>query len=341
MSERKLATVRKISDVIPINEANSICIYQVDGWQVVDSIGKYKVSDCVVYLEVDSWVPHELAPFLSKGNPARNYNGVDGERLRTIRLKGALSQGLLIPIETCSDVSGCTSLLQIGADVSDLLNIQLWEPILPPQLAGIAKGNFPVFVPKTNQERIQNMSSKITSFKGQKFEITEKLEGSSCTFFFTDNRFGVCSRNLELCETDSNTFWQIARKLDIEKKMRAWGEFGLNVALQGELVGPGIQGNLYGLIEHKFYLFDVFNIVKQKYVPRDQRVCISESLQLEHVPVVDVINIGGTIDHYLEYAKGTSFLNSSKHREGLVFKQINGDFSFKVINNDYLLRQKQ
>lgn len=135
--------------------------------------------------------------------------------------------------------------------------------------------------------------------------------------------------------------WQVVRKLNIEKKMRAWGAFGLNVALQGELVGPGIQGNIYGLAKHEFYLFDIFNITKQKYVPRDERLFISETLQLKHVPFIDMITLDGrAVGDCLEYAKGTSCLNLGKQREGLVFKQVNGQFSFKVINNDYLLKQK-
>lgn len=340
MTERKLATVRKILDVIAIEGANSVCLYQVDGWQVVDTIGKYKTGDAVIYLELDSWVPHELAPYLSKGRTPKEYNGVQGERLRTVKLCGVLSQGLLIPIDIAIETMGCTSSLELGQDATEWLNIKLWEAPISTRLAGIAKGSFPRFIPKTNQERIQNLTRRISSFQGQEFEVTEKLEGSSCTFFFTDSKFGVCSRNLELCETEGNTFWQVARKLGIEKKMRAWGEFGLNIALQGELVGPGIQGNLYELTEHKFYLFDVFNITKQEYVPRDERMCIVENLQLDHVPVLDVVFFNKTIAQLVEATKGASALNFSKQREGLVYKHLSGSSSFKVINNDYLLNQK-
>jgi RNA ligase (TIGR02306 family) len=89
---RKLATIREIEEIKPIPEADKICAYRVDDWWVVDTINKYQVNDLVIYCEVDSWIPHELAPFLSKGQEPREYNGVKGERLKTVKLRGQISQ---------------------------------------------------------------------------------------------------------------------------------------------------------------------------------------------------------------------------------------------------------
>ena len=97
---RKLATIRRIAEIRPIENANKIYHYRVDGWWVVDTVDKFQVGDLVIYLEIDSWVPTELAPFLSKGKEPREYNGVKGERLKTVKLRGAVSQGLLLPIQT-------------------------------------------------------------------------------------------------------------------------------------------------------------------------------------------------------------------------------------------------
>jgi RNA ligase (TIGR02306 family) len=89
---RKLASIKKIDDIQPIEGADKICTYRVGGWWVVDTVNRYQIGDAVVYCEIDSWIPNEIAPFLSKGKEPRIFNGVKGERLRTIKLKGALSQ---------------------------------------------------------------------------------------------------------------------------------------------------------------------------------------------------------------------------------------------------------
>jgi len=96
---RKMATIRKIEEVKAIPNADNIVAYRVGGWWVVDSIDKYIVGDLVVYAEPDSWIPHEVAPFLSRGNFPHVYNEVKGERLRTISLKKQISQGLLLPLK--------------------------------------------------------------------------------------------------------------------------------------------------------------------------------------------------------------------------------------------------
>lgn len=101
---RKLASIQRIEEIKDIENADAIQAYRVLGWWVVDRKGQHKVGDLVIYLEIDSWVPYELAPFLSKGQEPREYNGVKGERLRTIKLRGTTSQGLLLKTEDCFDV---------------------------------------------------------------------------------------------------------------------------------------------------------------------------------------------------------------------------------------------
>ena len=154
---RKLATIRKISEIETIPSAQYICTYVISGWKVVDSIGKYVVGDLVVYLEIDSWVPNEIAPFLTpEGKEPKVYNGVKGERLRTKKIRGVLSQGLILPFDTLFvEYEGNIGIgdWKEGEDVTELLGIQKWEPTIPIQLRGLAKGNFPSWVPKTDQER--------------------------------------------------------------------------------------------------------------------------------------------------------------------------------------------
>ena len=180
---RKLATIRKINEVKCIPNADKICAYRVDGWWVVDSVGKYQVNELVVYCEPDSWIPHELAPFLSKGKEPAEYNGVKGERLRTVRLRGQISQGLLLPWSILYDVTGnpvrCVRDFTEGADVTEVLGILKYEPPVSAQLAGIMKGAFPSVFPKTDEERIQNLTNEWSELRALNYEVTEKLEGSS------------------------------------------------------------------------------------------------------------------------------------------------------------------
>jgi RNA ligase (TIGR02306 family) len=338
---RKLATIRKIDALTPIDGADKIEVATVGGWKVVAQKGLYNVGDLAVYFEIDSWIPTELAPFLSKGKEPREFEGVKGERLKTIKLRGQLSQGLLMPLEeACKNID---SELFEGLDVSFPLNIIKWEKPMNAQLAGLARGNFPTQIPKTDQERVQNLVKEIAGAAetGLQFEVTEKLEGSSMTVYQIQGVFGVCSRNLDLKETEGNSFWATARKDDIEAKMKVVDEFW-DFAIQGELVGPGIQGNIYNLREPEFRVFDVYNIQAGEYLKPDARLALIKRMGLKHVPVLTTDkDLGiGTVDEMLAWAEGSSALNDKQEREGIVFKEVNGGITFKAISNKYLLGEK-
>jgi RNA ligase (TIGR02306 family) len=335
---RKLATIRKIDALTPIDGADKIEVATVGGWKVVAQKGLYNVGDLAVYFEIDSWIPTELAPFLSKGKEPREFEGIKGERLKTIKLRGQLSQGLLMPLdEACKNID---SELFEGLDVSFPLNIIKWEKPMNAQLAGLARGNFPTQIPKTDQERVQNLVKEIAGAAetGLQFEVTEKLEGSSMTVYQIQGVFGVCSRNLDLKETEGNSFWATARKDDIEAKMKVVDEFW-DFAIQGELVGPGIQGNIYNLREPEFRVFDVYNIQAGEYLKPDARLALIKRMGLKHVPVLTTDkDLGiGTVDEMLAWAEGKSVLNDKQEREGIVFKEVNGGMTFKAISNKYLL----
>lgn len=333
---RKLATIRTIKEVKLIPEADKICAYRIDDWWVVDSINKYQVGDVAIYLEIDSWVPHELAPFLSKGQEPREYNGVKGERLRTVKLRGQVSQGLLLPINLDSPLADQVSL---GDDVTELLGIQKWEPPIPAQLQGMMKGNFPHFIPKTDQERCQNLRKEFDKYQSFTYEVTEKLEGTSFTCFISDGEFNVCSRNLNLKETEGNTYWNVARKYNIEEKLR---EFGYeSIAIQSEILGPAIQNNIYRLEEHQFFVFDVYDIENSKYFTPEERQEFCKKLEFQHAPVLETIELKNlSIENIISIADGFSQLNNKVLREGIVFKSLCGTHHFKSISNKYLLKSK-
>ncbi len=391
MTERKLASIRRIADIQPIEGADAIVVATIDGWKVVVKKDEFKVGDLAVYLEIDSWVPHELAPFLSKGHEPREYNGVKGERLRTVKLRGQVSQGLLLKttelefaVEVKSIGPDSSAVLRIekldheGADLTEILGIQKWEAPIPAQLQGQAAGMFPTsLIPKTDQERIQNCFGEIqkrakrfatekvwnaetqtleehpvvvpADFKEPTYEVTMKLDGSSCTIFRWENKLRVCSRNLELKineENKDNTFVAMALKYA--------DAIPDGFAFQGEVMGPGIQGNREGFKEHRFFVFDIFSIQMHEYLPpfnrrellQDLRAISASAPSHHHEPsfaVPEGVPVLGTdwkapesVEAGLALAEGPSI--NHKIREGLVWK-CNEDpsFSFKTISNKYLL----
>lgn len=346
---RKLASIKPITYIKPIEGADAIeCAIVDGGWPVVVKKGEYKVGDIAIYLEIDSWVPHELAPFLSKDKEPREYNGVKGERLRTVKLRGQLSQGLLLPVTILGDLG-----LECPAGFADLTNqlgIQKWEPPIPAQLQGMMKGNFPHFIPKTDQERCQNLRKDIfETHKDETYEVTTKLDGSSMTVYVKDGEIGVCSRNIDLKETEGNSFWKAARDQNIvEALARVSEDNGEEYALQFELIGEGIQGNPEKLKGQRCYLFDIYSITEGRYLKPQERYSILDKMNMngadiEHVPFVNTVcNVTdqfSTIDELLEFAEGPS-LNPQTKREGLVFKSYGSDFTFKAIANSYLLKHK-
>ena len=346
--ERKLATVRKIDAIDPIEGADAIEVATVGGWKVVVKKGEFKVDSLAVYLEIDSWVPTELAPFLSKGKESREFNGVKGERLRTIKLKGQISQGLLLPLNVATSRfdAGCLNAptFEEDCDLTEFLGIQKYEKELPACLRGSAKGNFPSFIPKTDQERVQNLTRTLEKLTAEDtFEETEKMEGSSMTVYLKDDVFGVCSRNIDLKEDENNAFWATARKFKLEEKMRNFNALfdkSFNFALQGEMIGPGIQGNIYGLTETLFLVYDAWDIDKQEYLPPVDRRNLVNMLGLLHVPVLNEYATLGTVQEIIKNADGNSVLGNNVKREGVVYKHNNKDFSLKAISNLYLSKEK-
>lgn len=350
MSERKMATIRRIKEIEEIKDADNIQIYHVDGWKVIDKKEKYSVNQMVVFCEIDSFIPHDVAPFLTKNGTPKEYKGIQGNRLKTIKLRGQVSQGLILPFVGFTLTAKTDNILE-GTDVSEALGIIKWEPEENAQLGGQRKGNFPIELRKTDQERIQNLTKRLEEFKEYTWEVTEKLHGSSMTMYFDrDKKFHVCSRNVDLVESEDNSFWKIANKYQVYEKFLFASMMEIEeaqdipgIAVQGELIGPGINGNQYGLSEADFYVFDIQHTRDQSYCDARNRLALSKLLGLNHTPVVDpVFKIPSdwTVDDLLNFAEGKSALNNSD-REGLVFKCLqNPEISFKVVSNKWLLKNE-
>jgi RNA ligase (TIGR02306 family) len=330
---RKLASVRVITRIAPIPDADRIEVAQVDNWNVVVNKGVHYVGEKVIYCEIDSFLP--IRPefeFLRKSSYRKLADETEGFRLRTVKLRGQISQGLILPYSVLKGE------YEIGEDVSEVLGIVKYEPPIPAELAGQVKGLFPAFIQKTDEERIQNLTENYEEYRKFKFFASEKVDGTSGTFYIYDGEFGVCSRNLELLRTEGNTYWRLVDAYRLDEKLR---QLGRNLAIQGEVVGEGIQKNKYKLKGQKLLVYNIFDIDKYEYLPKNEMVEITKSLELDVVPTIfEEFELPQTIEEILKIAEDKSRLNPETEREGLVWVSINSPtrISFKTISNKFLLK---
>jgi RNA ligase (TIGR02306 family) len=342
--ERKLATVRRIKEILPIEGADRIELAVVDGWKVVVAKDvQHKVGDLVIYCEIDSFLPiREEFEFLRKSS-YKKMGDQEGFRLRTAKMKGQISQGLILPIFVLNppDTNIYVQPFE-GLDVTEMLDIVKYEPPIPANLAGKVKGLFPSFLIKTDEERVQNIAVEYSALCFQskhQFYVTEKLDGSSATFYINNGEFGVCSRNLELLETENNSFWKVARELKLEENLRALEK---NICLQGELIGEGIQGNPYGIKGQTIRFFSVYQIDSRTRLGIKDLKDICFMIGLQTVPILESnFLLPNTIEEMLQYAEGKSALNPKTEREGVVVRSLDGTISFKAISNKFLLKNEQ
>jgi RNA ligase (TIGR02306 family) len=348
---RKLASIQTVTSIEPIPNADAIERFRVLGWWIVGKKGEVRVGDRIVYCEIDSLLPERtefeflrsncFKPALLDGDTVLQRAGF---RIKTIKLRGQVSQGICFPLAILPQERS----YEVGDDVTDLLGIIKYEPPAPVGMSGMIKGPFPGFLPKTDETRVQVLEHVLQQYRGQTFFITEKLDGTSFTAFLRDDQFGLCSRNLWLDETDSsNLFVRLAQTLNLPEKLRRIRDnFGFQPAIQGEVIGPGIQKNKYGLGHVDLRVFSLIDIDQYSLVDREIMLSAMEQAGLTSVPQLGEIVLGHTIDELVEMAIGRSQLNANAHREGLVFRPaqevhdatLGGRLSYKVINPQFLLK---
>lgn len=359
---RHLATVRTITNIRPIPDADKIEVAQVDGWEcVVAKTDGFKVGDKVVYIEIDSIVPER---------PEFEFLRDRKFRVRTIKLRKQVSQGLVLPLSILPSGKA----YDINDDVTEVLGIKKYDPqaeqeakllennihktkiwypkflmrfkwsrnlVIKPK-----KGGFPSWIVKTDEERIQNKTAmfNIEKENGTEFSVTEKIDGQSGTYFLEriskrKYEFGVCSRNIRLSTPDNSSYWTIARMLDIESCLKSLIEDHDRIVLQGEIIGTGIQGNKYKVDGYDFYAFNL--IIDGKKINTEEMTNVLALYGIKSVPIVEEnMKLKETIQDMVEYAKGKSVLLSSQKREGVVVRNYERNISFKVINPDFLLAEK-
>lgn len=345
--ERKLATLQQVSSVSNHPNADRLDTVTIKGWTVITGRDEVKEGDWVVYFEIDSFLPEiPEFEFLRKSSFRTHPTLGSGFKLSTQKLRGIVSQGLVIPLDKLNHLLPDIQLIS-DFDLTDILHIQKWETILPTQLQGFAEGMFPSSLRKSDQQRIENCADVIfTQHLKTQFEITLKLDGSSCTCYYKDGEVGVCSRNLELKlseENESNAFVKTAKETGL---LDALSKLQRNIAVSAELMGPGIQGNREKLDKITLFVFDIWDIDNQKYLGTQERENLFIQLKLlgftgHHVPVIAKYQTLPELG-ILDVATSKTFVDrpslNSPIAEGCVFKSIDGQLSFKSINPRYLLK---
>ncbi|KAH8880152.1 RNA ligase, DRB0094 family [Thozetella sp. PMI_491] len=377
---RKLVTVRRVAAKGLIQGADRLEVVTVDGWNCVVPIGEFRLEDLAVFFEIDSFLSSSDPRWEPLKSNFRNYHNGHGMRVKTTKIRGIVSQGLLMPLSKFPEIMSVFERLQeteetqlkaveklMEMSFADVLGVTKWEPSAEELRTTPTLGPFPRFIPRTDQERVQNLPGVFEEHADTVFQESTKMDGSSMTVYFvrrdspfyetalqplnptggqTGDRktglFGVCSRNVELVERSHESsgawFWEVALANDIPVKLETWD---WSIAIQGEICGSSIQKNFEGFPSgvHEFFVFTCWNIDRQQRLTPRETEEVAKHLGLKHVPVVGysrLKDLGSNLEDLLERADGTGI--NGKRREGIVLKEEGGGFSFKVISNSYLLK---
>ena len=340
---RSLASVQKISDIKTIEGADAIELVLIKGWQCVAKKGDFMKGDMCVYFEVDSYLPIDVRYEFLRRTSYRNSEFMgEGFRIKTMTMRGKLSQGLALPISEFPEIKR-----ESGLDVTELLGVRKWELPESVSSSGIEIGNKPFGIPTTDETRLQSMPEFLEAFHGRPYYITTKMDGTSCTVYRYDGKVGVCGRNYEYKEDPATcAMWAWVLKHGIKDRLLELAE---DIAVQGEFCGAGIQKNPLKLMEPNLYIFDVVKLCgnggSKAGLAELQDYC--DRLGLDMVPVEEIGEFSNySLDELLEKARGK--YPSGLDKEGIVVRTqqaernhaLNHKMSFKIINNDFLKREK-
>lgn len=339
---RKLASIQVVNEIRPIENADAIECVVILGWTVVAKKGEFKVGDKCVFFEIDSILPNEEKySFLDY---KEEYNGY---RLKTVRLRGQLSQGLALPI----NIFNIPEDIEVGTDLTEQLKIRKYEPPVPEEIG--AKSSSRVWeIPKTDEERYQSNPALVEALKGKKYYASVKLDGTSTTIILNFNEddepeVNVCGRNTCYIESANNKYWAVTMKYSMKEKiLDYYNKTGKRLAFQGELIGPKIQGNKMGLTENDLYIFNVWMADGKQPFEKcdlDTSLKIVKDFGLNFVPIELTGEFVYTSDELqdltkIKYNKYFPNAKPSQNIEGLVFRSIDMKVSFKVVSNEFLLK---
>jgi RNA ligase (TIGR02306 family) len=342
---RKLTTLKTISDVIDIAGSDFIQVvkFQDSAWQCVAKKSEFQIGDQCLYFEIDSLLPYTNTAFdfLTQSNKATkvDFEGKEyvGYRLKSIKLRGCLSQGLALPIKLFPNID------QQNPELDVQLGIVKYDPLT--LVTGDEIGGFHHLVPKTDEERIQNLVEFFGNWKDIEMAATEKLDGTSCTIVYENGLKSIYGRQYQYAVGEGN-------KYDIATKNIV---FPNDFAVQGEVIGESIQGNPYKQNGVSFVAFNVYDLKQNKYMEYREFVEFCSINQIQTTPTIyigKISKVAQSVEEILAFAEGKSKLSASTEREGLVWRSLtdvvthsNGytnsnRISFKTISNKFLLKSK-
>ncbi len=338
---KNLATIQKIKSLSPIPGADKIeaaRFHSVD-WCAVVKKGDFQPEQLVVFI-----VPDTILPFNPWNDFLRDKKDPSKEiRLKTIRLKKQISQGLVLPLSVLGD---WPSDIREGEDISDRMGIRHYEKLVPENMAGDVYGAFPTnLFPKTDELNILSYPAAIAELQyiGGPYTITCKLDGASFSCYFNENHFGVCGRNWEYKIESSCAYINIAKKYNLQEKLTSLGE---SLAIQAELIGPKINGGHTGIKENDLRVFDMYSIKDRRYLNFTEMVLKCAKLGLTPVPLIDMgVNFQYDIP-MLKIMCKRNYDGTDLPIEGMVIRPLEpklsnvleGRLSFKVINEEFLLK---
>ena len=345
---RKLASIQRIWQISPIEGADRIELANVLGWQCVVNKGQFKPMDLAVYFEIDSFLP--IRPefeFMRTNSYRKNDICGEGFRIKTMKFRGQISQGLLLPISQFPEIPKD---VEVGEDVTEILGVRKWEIEERVTTGGTVIGDLPMDVPHTDETRIQAEPELISEFAGLEYYITTKMDGSSHSVSLDEEGFHVTGHNYEYKDDGKSAFYELVKRDDIEKKLRKYfEEKGLHLlTIQGELCAPGIQQNRLKLTRPEWYVFTIRLDGKRAGLAQMKEIC--KELDLTMVPVeevgTDLPNKYPTVEALLERADGEYPKGGKK--EGIVIRptkpvfseRISAALSMKVVSNKYLLKNE-
>ncbi len=343
---RKLASIQRIWKIEPIEGADKIELAYVLGWQCVVNKGQFNPMDLAVYFEIDSFLP--IIPefdFLRSSSYRKTDVMGEGYRLKTMRFRGQISQGLLLPV-TCFAIINDKQ--NLGDDVTELLGVKKWEIEERVTTGGTTIGTLPYDIPHTDETRVQAEPGLIEEFSGLEYYISTKMDGSSHSIGIDENGFHVTGHNYEYKDDGKSSFYELVKYLNIQEDMQNYVEENKlsTLTIQGEFCGPGIQQNRLKLVRPEWYVFTIRENGKRVGLKRMQMIC--ENLHLQMVPIeevgYDLPSKYASVEDLLARADGEYPKGGKK--EGIVIRPtepvyselISGSLSMKVVSNKYLLK---
>ena len=342
---RSLATIQKIIEITPIENADKIELAHVLGWQCVVKKGLFHPGDMGVYFEIDTFLPIESRyEFLRDSSYKNTDNLGEGFRIRTQKFRGEISQGLFLPVSDFQEITDPKE----GDDVTDLLQVRKYEIPEMASSGGTIIGTLPRSIKHTDEIRIQTVPDIIGKFAGCKYYISTKVDGTSCSISIDESGFHVTGHNYEYKDDGLSSFYRFVKDRNLDLKLQLVKE-ELNVksiTLQGEYAGPGIQKNRLKLNAPEWFVFTLDLDGKRADLGTLKK--IAREMDVQTVPIeesgYDLPSIYPNVDSLLKRAAGT-YPNGGP-KEGIVIRPcipiysdtLKADLSIKVINNKYLLK---